>query len=97
MKVIAKPRGTGKTRELLYEAWSKGGQILTTNPRALQTKAEAYGFVGLTILDWNDILYGEYDKAKPLYIHKTEDVISELFENDFELKLAGLSVTIGEE
>lgn len=97
MKVIARERGTGKTKELLFEAWLKGGQVLTTNKRALQSKAEAYGFIGLTIFDWNDILYGEFDKNKPLYLHKAEDVMAELFENDFELQLTGLSVTTGEE
>ena len=95
MKVIARERGTGKTKELLFNAWSNNGQVLTTNKRALQAKAEAYGFL-LPILDWNDILYGEFDKTKPLYLHKAEDVMSELFDNDFELKLTGLSVTTGE-
>ena len=97
MKVIARDRGTGKTKELLFEAWMKKGQVLTINKRALQSKAEAYGFIGLSILDWNDILYGEFDKNKLLYLHKAEDVMAELFENDFELKLTGLSVTTGEE
>ena len=97
MKVVARERGTGKTKELLFEAWMKGGQVLTVNKRALQSKAEAYGFIGLSIIDWNDILYGEFDKKKPLYIHKADDVMAELFANDFELKLVGLSVTTGEE
>ena len=97
MKVVARGRGTGKTKELLFEAWMKGGQVLTTNKRALQSKIEAYGFVGLSLLDWNDILYGEFDKNKSLYIHKAEEVMAELFENDFELKLSGISVTTGEE
>ena len=97
MKVVARGRGTGKTKELLFEAYMIGGQVLTTNKRALQSKVEAYGYIGLPILDWNDILYGEFDKNKPLYLHKAEEVMAELFENDFELKLAGLSVTTGEE
>ena len=97
MKVVARDRGTGKTRELLFEAWIKGGQVLTTNKRALQAKVEAYGFIGLPLLDWNDILYGEFDKNKPLYIHKAEEVIAELLDNDFELKLCGISVTTREE
>ena len=96
MKVVARERGTGKTKELLFEAWMKGGQVLTTNKRALQSKVEAYGFIGLPILDWNDILYGEFDKKKPLYLHKAEEVMAELFDNDFELKLEGMSVLIGD-
>ena len=94
MKVIAKGRGTGKTKELLFEAFMKGGQVLTTNKRALQSKADAYGYVGMTILDWNDMLYGEYNKERPLYIDNAEDVFAELLENDFEIKLEGLNVNL---
>ncbi len=96
MKVIAKGRGTGKTKELLYEAFTKGGQVLTTNKRALQSKADAYGYVGMTILDWNDMLYGQYHPNKPLYIHKADEVFQQLFKEDFELKLEGMSVLIGD-
>ena len=94
MKVIAKGRGTGKTKELLFEAFMKGGQVLTTNKRALQSKADAYGYVGMTILDWNDMLYGDYSKDKPLYIDNAEYVFAELFDNDFELKLEGIDVNL---
>lgn len=96
MKVIARERGTGKTKELLYEAWQAHGQVLSLNKRAIQSKAEAYGFIGLPIIDWNDILYGEYDKNKPLYIDNAEGVFAILLENDFELKLAGMNVNIGD-
>ena len=96
MKVIAKGRGTGKTKELLYEAFTKNGQVLTTNKRALQSKADAYGYVGMTILDWNDMLYGQYHPNKPLYIHKADEVFQQLFKEDFELKLEGMSVLIGD-
>ena len=97
MKVIARERGTGKTKELLYEAFSNNGQVLTSNKRALQAKAEAYGYIGLEILDWNDMLYNQYNDTKPLYIHKADEVFTELFDNDFQLKLNGMSITIGEE
>ncbi len=44
MKVIARPVGTGKTKELMDAALEADGIILTTNKRALATKAQAYGF-----------------------------------------------------
>ena len=96
MKVIAKPRGTGKTKELLTEAALNGGQVLTINKRALQKKADAYGMSDVLILEWDDMMYGGYDTNKPLYIHKAEEVFEQLFKEDFELKLEGLSVLIGE-
>ena len=96
MKVIAKPRGTGKTRELLNEAAQHNGQILTINKRALQAKADAYGITNLLILEWDDMMYGGYDTNKPLYIHKADEVFQQLFKEDFELKLEGMSVLTGE-
>lgn len=96
MNVIAKPRGTGKTRELLTMASMNNGQVLTTNKYALRAKAEAYGITNVPIYDWEDILMNEYDYDKPLYVHKAEEVFTQLFENDFQLKLAGLSILIGE-
>ena len=97
MKVIAKHRGEGKTSELMHLAAENNGQLLVMNKHALRVKANYYGLEDLSIIDWNDILYGEYDKEKPLYIDDAEYVFSTLLENDFELKLAGLSVDLGEE
>lgn len=92
MKVIARPIGTGKTRELMEMALEADGIILTTNKRALQVKAEAYGFDSLYIIDLNDLLYGEFDATKPLFVHKLDDVMQEYFKQDFNLDLQGFSV-----
>lgn len=92
MKIIARPQGTGKTRELMDMALEADGMILTTNKRALQVKAESYGFDSLEIIDLNDLLYGNYDNTKPLFIHKLEDVMQEYFKADFSLDLCGFSV-----
>lgn len=95
MKIIARPQGTGKTREFLTEAYVNRAQVLTTNKRALQSKADAYQIPDVSIIDWNDMMYGNYDKDKPLYIHKVADVIQELLDHDFEgLKLDGMTVTL---
>lgn len=92
MKVIARPIGTGKTKELMEMALEADGIILTTNKRALQVKAEAYGFDSLYIIDLNDLLYGEFDDTKPLFVHKLDDVMQEYFKQDFNLDLQGFSV-----
>ena len=94
MKVIARSRGTGKTRELLTLAANDNGQVLTNNKRALRTKADNYGFYDLPIMDWDDMMYGNYDKKKPLYIDNAEWVFALLFEQDFELRLAGIDVNL---
>ncbi len=94
MKIIARPCGTGKTHELLSAAYINHAQVLTTNKRALQAKADAYGIPDITILDWHDLVYGNYDNTKPLYIHKMEDVVQDLLYADYgNLKLEGFSIT----
>lgn len=92
MKVLARPMGTGKTRELMEMALEADGMILTTNKRALRVKADAYGFDTLKIIDINDLYDGYYDEDKPLFIHKLEDVMEEYFKMEFGLTLAGFSV-----
>ena len=95
MKIIARQVGTGKTRELLTDAYINHAQVLTTNKRALQAKADAYMIPDISIIDLHDMLYDEYDINKPIYIHKVNDVIQELFDSDFcGLKLEEMSVTL---
>lgn len=96
MKVIARPLGTGKTKELMDMAFEADGIILTTNKRALQVKAEAYGYNSLCIIDLADLFYGEYDHTKPLFVHKLDDVMQEYFKADFNLDLQGFSVRMGD-
>ena len=93
MKVIARGRGTGKTKELLTLAANDNGQVLTNNKYALRTKADNYGFYDLPIIEWNDLMYGNYDTKKPLYIDNAEWVFALLFEKDFELRLAGIDIS----
>lgn len=96
MKVIARPIGTGKTRELLETALENDGIVLTTNKRALMEKAKAYGLDDICIVDWADLLYNDYDHDKPLYVNKLDDAMEEYFKLDFGLKLAGYSVAMEE-
>ncbi len=96
MKIIARPVGTGKTKELMDMALEADGIILTTNKRELQVKAEAYGFDSLCIIDLADLFYGEFDHTKPLFVHKLDDVMQEYFKYDFELNLAGYSIALEE-
>lgn len=94
MKVIARPVGTGKTKELLMAAQAANGVVLTTNKRGLQTKAMAYGIPEIEIVDWNDLIYGNFTQTKPLFVHKLDDVMEEYFQKDFNLKLNGYSVAM---
>lgn len=95
MKVIARPVGTGKTKELMEAALEADGTIFTNNKRALRVKADAYGFDTLNIIDWDDLFAGDYDPDKPIFVHKLEDIMEELFYSDYGLKLMGYSVALG--
>lgn len=94
MKVIARPVGTGKTKELLMAAQAADGIVLTGNKRGLQAKAQAYGIPEVTIVDWDDLIYGRMDTSKPLFVHKLDDVMKEYFWDDFGLKLEGYSIAM---
>jgi hypothetical protein len=94
MKVLARPRGTNKTKQLIEDALRADAQILTTNKRALAQKIKAYGLSELPLLELSDLFYGNYDKEKPLFIHKIEDVMSDYFKSDFNLNLTEVSVAI---
>lgn len=96
MKVIARPIGTGKTKELMDTALEADGIILTCNKRALTEKAKAYGFDSLDIVEWNDLMYGNFDENKPLFVHKLDDVMQEYFWHTFGIKMEGYSVTMEE-
>lgn len=96
MKVIARPLGTGKTKELMDMALEADGIILTTNKRALQVKAEAYGYDSLCIIELADLFCGDFDPTKPLFVHKLDDVMQEYFKADFNLDLQGFSVRMGD-
>jgi len=96
MKVIARPVGTGKTKELMDAVLDADGILLTTNKRALIAKAQAYGFDSLDIVDWADLLYGNYDNSKPLFVNKLDDTMAEYFKKDFGLTLCGYSVATEE-
>lgn len=95
MKIIARTVGTGKTKELLSDAFTNRAQVLTTNKRALQAKAHAYGFTGIDIIDLEDLTEYNYDANRPIYIHKITDVMQEIFNSDFDrLKIEEVTVTL---
>lgn len=96
MKVIARPIGTNKTKELLELADKNDGLVLTTTKRALKVKADAYGLTNLIIVDPTDLVEQNYPEDKPLYIHKAADVLKEFFKTYFDLELEGFSVTMEE-
>ena len=92
MKVIARPRGTKKSWELLKACSDNNGVVLTMNKRALQVKAESYGFNNIEIVDVNDVCTGS---DKPLYIYKADELLEALMA-DCGYKLEGIMVTTEE-
>lgn len=90
MKVIARPMGTGKTEELLRLAAENKALVFAENKAELQKKANAYGII-VQVVDWDDILNTNYGDM-PIYIHRMDDVVKHLFEEDYGLKLNGYSI-----
>ena len=96
MKVLARPRGTKKSLELLKDCSENNGIVLTLDKRALKVKAKAYGFPNIEIIDLDDLIHYEYTEGKPLYIHKAEDLLEEIMDKTYELNLKEIMVTTEE-
>ena len=94
MKVIARPVGTGKTRELIETAAKENGIVLTTNRAALRTKAIAYGYPDVEIVDMGNVIYGNFSPNKKVYIHKMDDLVQDFLWHEYGLELNGYSVAL---
>lgn len=69
-------RGTGKTSRLMLLAKETNGTIVCSNPRAMQTKAYAYGITGINFISYNDFLYGTGADVGNYYIDELETFLS---------------------
>lgn len=96
MRVIISEKDTGKTHELLRLASQVHGIVLTNNKRALQVKAESYGFNNVTIIDYNDLKNDTYPLGYPLFVHNGEKALAWLLKQYFYLNTQGMTATITE-
>ena len=76
---------TGKTRKLLEYAKEQGAMVICKNPSAMQTKAQAYGIIGLNFASYDDLIRcnniydGETWIGQPFVIDEVADFLSEFF------------------
>lgn len=56
MKRIIAGRGTGKTKQLMQEAYENNGIFVCQNDRHMREKANAYGFYGLSIMSFREFI-----------------------------------------
>ena len=91
-KYIIGARGTGKTKQLLELAAETGAVILTTNSRALYTKAHSYGITNLRIYEPNEYNYDDLFEEKIL-LHKAEELIPAYFKSVFDAEVIGMTLT----
>ena len=71
IKIIG-ARNTGKTKLLLEAANKVHGTVLAENKEGLKVKANAYGFYDVNIINYQDLMEGNYYYGEPLYIQKAE-------------------------
>ncbi len=91
IKIIG-ARNTGKTKLLLEAANKVQGTVLAENKEALKVKANAYGFFDVNIIDYYDLMEGNYYFGEPLYIQKAETFLKTLAEQH-GLVLKGITFT----
>ena len=49
-------RGSGKTSRLLLLAKENNATVICANPKAMETKAHAYGLVGINFISYRDAI-----------------------------------------
>ena len=67
--VIIGGRGIGKTKQLMESCLANGGVFVCQNARHMREKANAYGFQGLKIVSYNDVI--DDIKEYPLSLSET--------------------------
>lgn len=84
-KFIVGNSSTGKTRQLLEHAKAQGAMVICKNPGAMQTKAQAYGIIGLNFASYDELirLNNIYDGntwiGQPFVIDEVAEFLSEFF------------------
>ena len=96
---IIEDRGTGKTRRLMEEAYKNNGIFVCQNAYPMREKANAYGFVGLQIVSFEEfienirpyLMYGDVMKQgfegpnrEPIYIDELEGFVNFICFNKFK-------------
>ena len=90
MERIIRVRGTGKTKELMEQAYLNNGIFVCQNARHMREKAVAYGFTHLNIMSYEEFRDNiqEYDaitftlkgykdpEGRKFYIDELEDFVS---------------------
>lgn len=91
IKIIG-ARNTGKTKLLLEAANKVQGTVLAENKEALKVKANAYGFYDVNIINYQDLIDGNYYFGEPFYIQKAELFLDALSKK-YGLDLQGITFT----
>lgn len=86
--------GTGKTKQLMYEAWHNNGIYVCQNEPRMREKANIYGFVGLKIISFSefisDIMSQHLEADVKFYIDELEEFVDYMCLNT----LAGYTLSI---
>lgn len=93
---LVRAAGTGKTQELLTEASKHDGIILTKDRAALEVKAKAYGFYHLNIIDYYDLINGNYKYDQDVYVVNADDFLEAFLLDYFKLQCKGITVRVEE-
>lgn len=73
---VIKPRGTGKTSELMHLAEENGATIVCSNPHTFKAKAHDYGFNDdLKFISYNDFLQHSLGTREPYLIDEVDGLL----------------------
>jgi len=74
-KIIDEP-GSGKTKKLMKRCYDEKAVFVCKNPEAMEVKAYAYGYNGLTIISYLDFLQDSSYKGNNVYLDDIDEFLS---------------------
>lgn len=97
MKIIVRPRDSGKARELLTTASKMKAVVASDNPERLRDKANRYGIYEVSICGYDDLMSGDPEISQHPIMIQNVDKFLEFYFGMSNQNIVGFSATLEEE
>jgi len=97
MKIIVRPRDSGKARELLAVARDMKAVVASDNPERLRDKANRYGIYEVSICGYDDLMSGDSEISQHPIMIQNVDKFLEFYFGMSNQNIVGFSATLEEE
>ena len=96
MKIIVRPRDSGKARELLEAARNMRAVVASDNPERLRDKANRYGIYEVSICGYDDLMAADPEISRHPIMIQNVDKFLEFYFGMSNQHIVGFSATMEE-